>query len=213
MCYTILLVDDDSSLTSSISAYLSGHGFQLKSANSISKALDLLSLYKPDLIISDIVMPKQNGYDFIKLIKKKQYSQVPFIFLTAKGMTKDRIIGYELGCYGYLVKPFDPEELVAMIKSILKRSRNSFISNYTDAAFTYSSKYNINRKIFTVTEEKVLRLVIKGLTNKEISEQLSFSTRNIEKYVSRLLAKTKTRNRTHLAQYCCSLNLNFLEGE
>nr|YP_010988221.1 hypothetical protein UYM82_pgp158 [Rhodochorton tenue]WOK79417.1 hypothetical protein [Rhodochorton tenue] len=203
MCYTILLVDDDSSLISSISAYLSDYGFQLKSASSVPKALNILNVFKPDLIISDIVMPAVNGYDFVKFIKQtKEHSHIPFILLTAKGMTKDRILGYDLGCHGYLVKPFDPEELVAMIKNVLNHKIKIAREGTGNIdSFPHKQFYQNDRK-FTATEKNVLNLVMQGMTNKEISDELCFSTRNVEKYVSRLLSKTNTRNRTHLAQYC-----------
>jgi len=199
MCYTILLVDDDSILVSSISTYLSNYGFYIKSANHGHEALEKLSC-KTDLIILDIVMPEINGYDLIKLIQhNNNYKNIPFIFLTAKGMTKDRIMGYDLGCNGYLVKPFDPEELVAMIKNILNQHIKA-LSRQT------VKKENVHN--FTQTEKKVLKLVMRGLTNKEIADLLCFTTRNVEKYVSRLLDKTSSKNRTQLAQYGSRLDLN-----
>ena len=208
MCYTILLVDDDSMLVSSISTYLSSHGFNIKSANNGNTALEKLS-YKPDLIILDIVMPRINGYEFIKLMQKKNnYKDIPFIFLTAKGMTKDRIIGYDLGCNGYLVKPFDPEELVAMIKNILNNHTNAMNDQISKKKHSISEAQQEQEYKFTLIEKKVLKLVMRGLTNKEISDSLCFTTRNVEKYVSRLLAKTDTKNRTQLAQYGLRLELN-----
>lgn len=208
MCYTILLVDDDSMLVSSISTYLSSQGFNIKSANNGNTALEKLS-DKPDLIILDIVMPRINGYEFIKLMqKKKNYKDIPFIFLTAKGMTKDRIIGYDLGCNGYLVKPFDPEELVAMIKNILNHHINAMNDQISKKKYSISEAQQAKEYKFTLIEKKVLTLVMRGLTNKEISDSLCFTTRNVEKYVSRLLAKTDTKNRTQLAQYGSRLELN-----
>lgn len=208
MCYTILLVDDDSILVSSISTYLSSHNFKVQSANDGDEALKKLS-GKLDLIILDIVMPQINGYDLITLIKDdNKHKDIPFIFLTAKGMTKDRIMGYGLGCHGYLVKPFDPEELVAMIKNIL----NQYIKA---SSCQIVQKNNGGLKVkqekvhdFTMTEIKVLKLVMRGLTNKEIADLLCCTTRNVEKYVSRLLSKTYTKNRTQLAQYGLRLVLN-----
>lgn len=210
MCYTILLVDDDSILVSSISTYLSSYGFNIQSATHGYEALEKL-ICKPDLIILDIVMPEINGYDLITLIQANDsYKNIPFIFLTAKGMTKDRIMGYDLGCNGYLVKPFDPEELVAMIKNIL----NKHIPIQALAGQIVKKNHSIvkveqeGNQNFTTTEKKVLKLVMRGLTNKEISDLLCFTTRNVEKYVSRLLNKTYTKNRTQLAQYGSRLDFN-----
>ena len=208
MCYTILLVDDDSILVSSISTYLSSYGFNIKSANHGYEALEKL-IFKPDLIILDIVMPEINGYDLIALIQENNlYKDIPFIFLTAKGMTKDRIMGYDLGCHGYLVKPFDPEELVAMIKNILNKHIKALSSQMVKKNHWIPKAKQGNIHNFTVTEKKVLKLVMQGLTNKEISDLLCFTTRNVEKYVSRLLAKTSTKNRTQLAQYGSRLDID-----
>lgn len=77
----------------------------------------------PDCLIIDIVMPNNESYNFIKKIKKnKNFQHIPFILLTAKGLTEDRILGYKLGCSAFISKPFDPEELEYIIRSIVLRN-------------------------------------------------------------------------------------------
>nr|YP_009315026.1 Hypothetical protein ycf29 [Scinaia undulata]SCW23481.1 Hypothetical protein ycf29 [Scinaia undulata] len=201
MCYKVLLVDDDISLLSSISLYLCGESLVVKSASSVKDALDVVNNFYPDIIVSDILMPEEDGYTLIKSIAGRQFAKKPpVIFLTAKGMTQDRIKGYDLGCYAYLTKPFDPEELLSIIKNVLRRiKRDDSVSEKLPSITHLSDARQLDD--FTDREFVVLQLVLEGFTNKEIAAQLNLAVRNIEKYVSRLLAKTGTRNRTHLSQY------------
>ena len=160
-------------------------------------------------------MPTNNGYSLIKLLKKNaEYSTILFIFLTAKGMTHDRILGYDLGCHAYLTKPFDPEELVSIMKNLLTNFKlfktecsNSFRRDHMLKSVS-SNQYQL-----TYREKTILELVLKGMMNKEIALTLSLSLRNVEKYVSRLLVKTGTRNRTELVKHFLSLSFYLGEGE
>jgi DNA-binding NarL/FixJ family response regulator len=211
----VLLVDDDNSMRKSLSCYLSNKGFLVKSFKDVNSAFLSLQQKIPDIIISDILMPINNGYSLIKLLKKNpEYSRIVFIFLTAKGMTQDRIIGYNLGCHAYLTKPFDPEELISIMRSLLisfKHFKKKF-NRYSDSCHlrkeVSSKKYQ-----FTYREKTILQLVLKGMMNKEIALQLSLNIRNVEKYVSRLLFKTGTRNRTELVNHFSQLDFHLVEGE
>lgn len=220
MCDTILLVDDDPSLLLSLSMYLSNQGFVVESFSNVNSVLQFLDTKIPDLIISDIVMPQQDGYKLLRALKDNiKYKHIPLIFLSAKGMTQDRILAYNLGCHGYLIKPFDPEELLAMISGVLlniHNSTNDMLSFHSsDMSANMLKERNIHESIlsFTFREQTVLKLVLKGMTNKEIALELSLSIRNVEKYVSRLLAKTGTRNRTDLTQYCYQYEIFCKKGE
>ncbi len=195
----ILLIDDDHNLCHLLSTYLSASNFSVISVHTIRNAFAQLRLQVPDLIITDVMMNDLDGYDFIKLLKlDKLFIQTPVIFLTAKGMTNDRIKGYNLGCNAYLTKPFDPRELVAIINSIFYYSellKTQLISNSKRSSASYNL-YNLFN--FTNGEKNVLLLILKGYMNKEIATNLNLSRRNTEKYVSRLLLKTNTRNRVEL---------------
>lgn len=204
----VLLVDDDNELINLLSSYLLSEGFFINAVHNVQSALVIIKNDKPDLIITDIMMNNLDGYDFIKLLKWDiVFSDIPVIFLTAKGMTYDRIKGYNLGCHAYLIKPFNPQELLAIIKNIFNNIQllktNLGQPNLID-------KLLVNPKIFiffTNREKNILKLILKGYMNKEIAIQLNISLRNVEKYVSRLLCKTNTRNRTQLVQLVNSLNL------
>lgn len=202
----LLIVDDDNNVIKLLSSYLLSHGFLVNSVNNVESALVLIHRNKPDLIITDIMMKKLDGYDFIKLLKLDDlFLDIPIIFLTAKGMTSDRIRGYNLGCHAYITKPFNPQELLSIINSIFKNI-NIFKLKYINRC----AISNINHdKIYSFTnrEKNILQLVMKGYMNKEIAMQLNLSLRNIEKYVSRLLSKTNTRNRTELVKLIMSSSI------
>ena len=154
------------------------------------------------MIITDIMMPLIDGYEFIKMLRlHDQLLNIPIILLTAKGMTEDRIRGYDLGCNAYLTKPFDPKELLSIINNLFNNINllQTFQNDNNNTLFQSSNSVMLIEKL-TNREMTILKLVSKGYKNKEIAQQLQVSTRNVEKYVSRLLTKTSTRNRTELAQ-------------
>lgn len=206
MQHKILLVDDNQHLRESVKLYLRDKGFEVKVACDVMQAIQYLEVEIPDVIITDVVMPEKNGYDLINHTRSNDLLvQIPIIMLTAKGMTTDRIKGYDQGCSAYLSKPFDPNELVSIIKSlILKKSPP--LAKKTLSSLLFSNRQMIKRN-FTPREISVLQLVIRGSTNKDIAKVLHTSKRNVEKYVSQLLSKTQTRNRTELAQYILRDNI------
>lgn len=202
----ILLVDDDNNLCDILSSYLAAFKFSVSSVYNVPNALAIVKHDCPDLIISDIMMKDLNGYDFIRLLRlDRSFLHLPVIFLTAKGMTSDRIKGYNLGCHAYLTKPFDPEELIAIINNIFNQivSYNIGSSNYS---MYHNSCSSVNVGNLTFREKSVLNLLIKGYMNKEIAMNLNVSSRNVEKYVTRLLKKTNTRNRVELINFFYSNN-------
>lgn len=210
----LLLVDDDVYLRNSISAYLISEGFSVYSVDSVNSALLSIEQKKPDLIIADIMMPDIDGYQFIKKLREdNELFSVPVIFLTAKGMTHDRIKGYNLGCNAYVIKPFDPQELLSIINNLFQNIallKIEPIDKKNSKLLSNSQSHMIN---FTNREATILQLVIKGFRNKEIASSLNVSIRNVEKYVSRLLSKTSTRNRTELSQFIVSKGIKLVEGE
>nr|YP_009398342.1 hypothetical protein [Thaumatella adunca]ARW67528.1 hypothetical protein [Thaumatella adunca] len=202
----ILLVDDDQNLINVLSSYLIASGFFINSVDNIRSALVIVRQDCPDLIISDIMLKDLNGYDFIKLLKLDNFFiHIPVIFLTAKGLTSDRIKGYNLGCHAYLTKPFDPKELLAIIYNIFDH-----IDLLKKASLSFKNKILINAQrvdsfTFTPREKNILILVIKGYMNKEIAISLNTSLRNVEKYITRLLYKTNSRNRIELIKIFINL--------
>jgi len=116
----LLLVDDEASLREPLAEYLSRQGFAVTEAADASKARAVLLDTVPDLVLLDIMMPGEDGLSLCRhLIEAKK---LPVIFLTAKGESTDRIVGLEIGADDYVVKPFEPRELVARIRSVLRRA-------------------------------------------------------------------------------------------
>ena len=120
----IWLIDDESSILDALSSYLSLSGYQIQSFQNATSALDSLQNQIPSAIVSDIRMPQMDGIEFLQNVRSnpnESVRNVPFILLTAKSQMEDRILGYESGTDGYLMKPFDPEELVAMLDQLMQR--------------------------------------------------------------------------------------------
>lgn len=219
----LLLVDDEPGLREAVSAYLEDSGFTVKVAANGKEAWQSIEADRPDLVISDIMMPQVNGYEFLQKIRSdERFLSLPVIFLTARGMTSDRIKGYQSGVDAYIAKPFDPEELVAIVQNILKRKQaQSSGTEIQDLAGQLAEirallkhqhpeegKAEPDVEInFTPREEDILELVVEGLMNKEIAKRLGTTVRNVEKYVSRLFAKTGTASRTELVRYALQHHL------
>ena len=116
----ILVVDDDDRIRELVKEYLNENDFIVSTGSSAKEAKIKLGYFKFDLIVLDVMMPGQNGFELTKEIRKN--SEVPIILLTAKGEADDRIEGLELGADDYLGKPFEPKELLLRIKNIIKKN-------------------------------------------------------------------------------------------
>ncbi|NLZ39229.1 MAG: response regulator transcription factor [Firmicutes bacterium] len=115
----ILVVDDEEHIRELVRLYLEKNGFKVAVAADGAEALEKAKTLKPQLIILDIMLPKMDGWDVCREVRK--ISDVPIIMLTAKGEEFDKVLGLELGADDYLTKPFSPRELVARVKAILRR--------------------------------------------------------------------------------------------
>ena len=115
-----LIVDDDQRLRDLLTEYLSGYGFHISTLPDGRDILKSIQKTKPDIIILDIMMPQKDGLEVLKEIR--QDFGIPVIMLTARGDDADRIVGLELGADDYLPKPFNPRELLARMRAVLRRS-------------------------------------------------------------------------------------------
>ncbi|ANU06956.1 response regulator [Paraurantiacibacter namhicola] len=132
---TILLVDDEASLREPLAEYLSGQGFVVTEAESAAKARSALLSARPDIALVDIMMPGEDGLSLTRhLIEAKD---LPVILLTAKGEPTDRIVGLEIGADDYVTKPFEPRELVARIRSVLRRASKGAPTPEEDAHYRF----------------------------------------------------------------------------
>ncbi|HEY9877621.1 MAG TPA: response regulator transcription factor [Leptolyngbyaceae cyanobacterium] len=216
----VLLVDDEPGLREAVQAYLEDSGFSVQVAGNAQEGWELLQQQTPDVLISDVMMPQVDGYQFLKQVREDiRFKGLPVIFLTARGMTSDRIQGYNAGADAYLPKPFDPEELVAIVGNLIGRraAQTPDSSEVPDIAMMARQIEEIKEMLkhrggvaktqspirvdLTPREQSVLDLVAEGLMNKEIARRLETSVRNVEKYVSRLFSKTGTNSRTELVRF------------
>lgn len=196
----LLVVDDDPGLLLAVSETMRAEGYEVITARRGAEALGIIAETIPDLIISDIRMPGMDGYQLVKNLRAAPRSRlIPIIFLTAKDETADRITGFRTGVDAYLTKPFEPEELVAIVASILQRVHRT----HSDLAVMFAKD---NREVefqrdenLTDAEWRVAEVVARGLTNKEIAAELNLSLRTIEGHISRILDKKNLSNRVELA--------------
>jgi DNA-binding NarL/FixJ family response regulator len=229
MPLTILVADDDLGTRLSVSDYLEMQGYSLIIAENGKEALVLVEQYHPHLIVTDIAMPEMDGYEFVRRVRvRPEFRLLPVVFLTARTSTQERIRGYQLGCDNYLPKPFELEELGAVIRSLLERyahfaqttsgpsqsageatnnnSPSSSVSGAVEAKEPFVDSSLLRNSVadflsFTQREQEVLNLLTDGLSNAKIGNNLHLSPRTIEKYVSNLLRKTDTNNRAELVRF------------
>ena len=203
----LLLIDDDPNLILLVKDYLEFRGYNVVTAENGREALEVLDHNIPDMIICDVMMPEMDGYALVKHIRQEpQTNNIPILFLSAKGQSQDRVKGLNEGADVYMVKPFEPEELVAQVESSLnqiKRLSKGRIMG-KDGGSTIQVPNNVE---LTPTELKVVQLVAKGMANREIAQQLNVSQRTIESHVSNMLNKTSLNNRTELARWAIESNM------
>ncbi|MBP8252591.1 MAG: response regulator transcription factor [Herpetosiphon sp.] len=119
---TILVVDDHANTRMLIKEYLTEQGYTVVTAADGNQALMVAANEKPDLILLDVMMPKFDGFEFIKVYRKAH--QIPIIFLTAKIEERDKVAGLDLGADDYITKPFGMQELLARVRAVLRRGAN-----------------------------------------------------------------------------------------
>lgn len=131
----LLLVDDEPSLREPLAEYLTRQGFVVRQAEDAAKARSALLEETPDLVLLDIMMPGEDGLSLCRHLSETKH--LPVIMLTAKGEAMDRIVGLEIGADDYVAKPFEPRELVARIRSVLRRSAKNVPAADEDALYEF----------------------------------------------------------------------------
>ena len=119
----VLVVDDDVNICELLRLYLEKDGYKVRSANDGEQAVAQFSQFSPDLILLDIMLPKMDGWQVCREIRKT--SSVPIIMITAKGEVFDKVLGLELGADDYISKPFDTKEVIARVKAVLRRTSST----------------------------------------------------------------------------------------
>ncbi len=205
MLKRLLVVDDEPNLLRAVEAVLRGEGFEITTARSGREALVAVAQSLPDLIVSDVRMPGMDGFQLARKLRASTHSAlVPIVFLTAKDETENRIEGFKSGVDVYLTKPFEPDELVAVIKNILQRverTRSTIARLVGDEA---KETVFVRDEQLTDAEWRIAATVAHGLSNKEIADKLNLSVRTVENHVSRILAKKNFTNRVEIARHIIS---------
>ena len=120
---TVLIAEDDKDIVELLRLYISGSGYDVLVSNDGERALDLAREHHVDIALVDIMMPRMNGYDFIKALRRE--SDIPVIIISARSQPVDKIVGLDAGADGFIAKPFDPLEVTALIRAMLRRASSS----------------------------------------------------------------------------------------
>lgn len=202
---SVLIVDDDRELAQMLTEYLGAEGFTTEVAHDGTTALSRLNAGKYDLVILDVMLPSLNGFDVLRNLR--QTLSVPVIMLTAHGTDVDRIVGLELGADDYLPKPFNPRELVARIRAVLRRftgrdagspSSPVAIGQLRLDPATFGVTLDGKQIRLTGTEFRVLEMLMRApgqvqsrdaLTERVLGRKLTPYDRSIDTHVSNLRRK------------------------
>lgn len=142
MSNKILVVDDDINICELLQLYLENEGYTVFVANNGQEAVDKFAAKEPDLVLLDIMLPKMDGWQVCREIRKT--SSAPIIMLTAKGETFDKVLGLELGADDYVTKPFDAKEVMARVKAVLRRTKNDIETPTAEKKTVVYDKLEIN---------------------------------------------------------------------
>jgi DNA-binding NarL/FixJ family response regulator len=206
----VLVVDDDTTLRLALTRYLEKRGFTVHNAGCGTDGLSAFEQDPPDLVVSDVMMPEMDGYEFCRRLRATRSGQlVPFIFLSSRAEVDARIQGHSMGADDYLIKPFEPKELLAKIEAQLERSRrmHSEIVRLIQKSGSEEGTTATPRPAppvalpLTPAEEKVFWEVVQGFTNKQIGDRLFISPRTVQTHLSNILSKLQLENRSQLVRF------------
>jgi len=228
----ILVVDDEEHIRKAVGQFLYDKGYRVTACPDGQTALDVALSQKdderteksvPDCIVSDVRMPKIDGIQLLRAIRSHETLQeVPVVLVTAKGMTQDRIDGYNAGADAYITKPFDPEELVAVVDNVIDRHEALNGDNIEvddlkkdlddikhllleEGGGGVGNGWVKSTNVFLAPDEKeVLELLCQGLMTKEIAKSTALSKRRVEQLLTRMYRKTEVKNRTELVRWAVS---------
>lgn len=214
----ILILDDDIVLRTALKSYLTKRNYTVEEAGAGEYALKKFDIFRPDLIVSDVVMPDMDGFTFCRQVRSRSDGRlIPFIFLSARGNLEDQIKGHVMGADAYLTKPIKLEELTLQIQFQLSRverinaeivrllQKGGVSANFnSEPSISEPSPHELSNDTppeplpLTPAEERVFTEVIQGFTNKQISQQLHISPRTVQTHLSNILSKLGVENRTQL---------------
>ena len=209
----ILIVDDEENICELVRLYIEKEGFDAIIANDGQEAVAKFNKEKPDLILLDIMLPIKDGWLVCREIRAQ--SKVPIIMLTAKGETFDKVLGLELGADDYVVKPFEPKELIARIRAVLRRSADSVDEKADEDELSFDglkinqSTYEVyidDKKVEMPPKEFELLYFLAKNTNKVFTRdqlldeiwgyEFFGDSRTVDVHIKRIREKLEGENRT-----------------
>ena len=202
MSKRLLVVDDEPNLLRAVAAILRAEGYDVTTARSGAEALVRVAESLPDLIVSDVRMPGVDGHQLARQLRSSSRTElVPIVFLTAKDETADRVAGFRSGVDAYLTKPFEPDELTAVIAGILRRVERTHAGIARLVGSAPGEPERFHDEALTEAEERVASAVARGLSNKEIAAEFEISVRTVENHISHILSKKNFTNRVEIARH------------
>lgn len=193
----LLIVDDDQELVRMLGEYLGNEGFEVKIANCADSAMETLATSGTDALVLDVMLPGRSGLEFLPTLRAR-YPELPILMLTARGAADDRIRGLELGADDYLSKPFDPRELTARLRALLRRSRGLDQAGLHLDAHRRQASWQGRPLELTAAEFRVLQQLLsargmpvsrEALTEQALGRRLSAYDRAVDTHVSNLRRK------------------------
>jgi DNA-binding response OmpR family regulator len=173
----ILIIEDESRIREMVKEYLENEGFVITEASDGAEGLDKFKSSEYDMLLLDVMLPKVDGWSVCREVRRT--SSVPILMLTARGEEYDRLFGFELGVDDYIVKPFSPKELVARMKAVLRRSKNSHGNESSADLFEYKSlSVNMSSRKVTIDGKNI------EMTPKEF-DLISFFVKNRDRVFTR----------------------------
>ena len=199
MSKRLLVIDDERDLLQAVAVCLRSQGYDVTTAQSGAEGLLRIAENLPDLVISDIRMPGMDGYTLTRQLRSTPRTDlIPIVFLTAKDQTSDRIEGFRSGVDVYITKPFEPDELLAVVANIIARVQRTHAEI---AQLVGQTAIAFNDEELTDAERRVALAVARGLSNKQIAVEQKISIRTVENHISHILAKKGFANRVEIARY------------
>ncbi len=157
MTQTLLIIDDDARLSDMVATYLQQSGFVCHQAPTGEAGLDMLATLKPDAVVLDLMLPGMDGLEVCRRLRSMAapLSQTPIVMLTAKGDPMDRVVGLELGADDYVSKPFEPRELLARLRAVLRRQAPVVLDAEPEALVFGSLRIEPDTRVVRVGEQAV----------------------------------------------------------
>jgi len=200
----VLLIEDESQTRENLALILRMEGFEAVTAGNGRIGLETANREKPDIILCDVSMPELDGHEVLRALRADpDTASIPFIFLTARGERQDLRCGMNLGADDYMVKPVEPDELLAAIQTRLDRQRQTTDAALRDASadLDFSSAVPLEALGLTPREAEVLLWVAQGKSNSDVATILGMSDKTVKIHLGHIYEKLAVETRTAAAMH------------